>query len=123
MTPASFDSQQPMRLPTHYATQVLTADLNGDGFDEIIFSGGHQVWIYWNDAGRFSCARRTIIEVEGNSSMFALGAVRVEVADVDGDDRNELLFATAHGVEIRRADDLQTVAQCLTIPYATWPRG
>ena len=76
-TGCGFDSQQPMRLPTHYATQVLTADLNGDGFDEIIFSGGHQVWIYWNDAGRFSCARRTIIEVEGNSSMFALGAVRM----------------------------------------------
>ena len=52
--------------------------------------------------------------------MFALGAVRIEVADVDGDGDQELLIdATLHGVEIRRADELHTVARRLVLPQAS----
>ena len=119
-TPAGLDAGAPLRLPTHYAQHVTLADLNGDGWDEIIFCGGNQVWIYWNDAGRFSTERRTIVEVEGFSTMFCIGAVFAAAADVDGDGRNELIVAGMAGVEVRRADDLQRVQAFLPLPYATW---
>ena len=44
--PGGFDPANPTRLPTHYALQVLAADLNDDGFKELIFTGGSQVMIY-----------------------------------------------------------------------------
>ena len=50
---SGFDADRPLHLPTHCALQVLLADLNDDGFKEIIFCGGNQVQIYWNDRGRF----------------------------------------------------------------------
>jgi hypothetical protein len=34
-----FDTSNPTLLPTHYASQVLAADLNGDGYKELIFTG------------------------------------------------------------------------------------
>jgi hypothetical protein len=119
-TDTGFDPDNPLRLPTHYALQALTADLNGDGRDEIIFAGGNQVWIYWNHDGSFGPENRTILESTGFTSMFSIGAVRAHVADVDGDGVVELLVATEAGVEIRRTDDLTQVAQLLDIPYSTW---
>ena len=119
-TPDGFDTQNPLRLPTHYALRVLVADLNDDGRKEIIFCGGSQVQIYWNDAGRFSAANRTTIEVEGFSSMFNIGAVFADVADVDADGRPELILAMAEGVQIRSSRDLQNVQTFLPVPFATW---
>ena len=119
-TDSGFDNDSPLRIPTHFALQVLLADLNDDGSKEIIFSGGNQVWIYWNDHGNFTTQNRTIISTEGYSTMFCLGAVRAAVADVDGDGRNELILATTAGLEIRSSNALQTVAQLLPLPYSTW---
>ncbi|MDP7743594.1 MAG: VCBS repeat-containing protein, partial [Lentisphaeria bacterium] len=115
-----FDTDQPLRLPTHYAMQVQAADLNGDGYPEIIFAGGDEVWIYWNDDGRFDTDRCTRIAAVGFTTMFCIGAVRTEVADLDGDGRNELVIATAAGLEIRHSDDLQQVQTLLPIEYASW---
>jgi hypothetical protein len=119
-TDDGFDSESPLRLPTRFALQTLLADLNDDGRKEIIFCGGSQVWIYWNDREGFSPRDRTIIETEGYSTMFCVGAVRAEVADVDGDGKNELILATAAGLEIRSASDLQSVQQFLPLPCCTW---
>ena len=101
-----FALEAPLRLPTHYAMQVELADLDGDGRKEVIFAGGDQVQIYWNRDGHISAAERTILPVEGNWTMFAEGAVRVAVADVDGDGRDELLIVNKEGVQIRSADAL-----------------
>ena len=38
--------REPIRLPTHAASQLLLADLDGDGRPEILFAGGDQVRIY-----------------------------------------------------------------------------
>ena len=46
-----FAVDAPLRLPTRYAMQVALADLDGDGMKEVIFSGGHQVRIFWNRGG------------------------------------------------------------------------
>ncbi len=119
-TEGGFDVEAPLRLPSHHARQVLLADLDGDGRDEIVFAGGDQVWIYWNDHGTFSPQRRTILAADGCTTLLCAGAVRVEAADVDGDGRNELLVATVEGVEIRSSRDVQTVSKLLSLPNATW---
>ena len=115
-----FDTASPLRLPTHYAMQVITGDLDADGSKEIIFTGGDRIYIYWNRGGIFRPDDLTILEAEGNSTMFCQGAIRVEVADVDGDGRNELLFATRDGVEIRTQDDLNNTAVLLPMTHCDW---
>jgi hypothetical protein len=119
-TEDGFDAENPLHLPTHYALRVVLADLDNDGRNEIIFCGGDQVQIYWNDAGKFSPDKRTILEVAGLATMFCVGAVYATVADVDGDGSNELILAMIDGVEIRSTRDLQTVQTFLPMPYATW---
>lgn len=52
--------------------------------------------------------------------MFCIGAIRVDIVDVDGDGRNELLVATVNGVEIRAQDDLNKVQSLLPMEYCTW---
>ena len=115
-----FAADRPLRLPTHYALQVLLADLNDDGFQEIIFCGGDQVRIYWNDRGSFDHHRRTILAAKGFATMFCVGAVRAEVADVDGDGSNELILATEQGLQIRSSRELETVQTFLPVPYSSW---
>jgi hypothetical protein len=119
-TEDGFDTRTPLRLPTHYALQVALADLNGDGRKEILFSGGDRIYIYWNDEGRFAPEDRTILEAEGNRTMFCVGALRIAVADVDGDGANELLVATAEGVQIRAAPNWGAVKQLLPLQYCGW---
>ena len=112
--------REPVRLPSHYALHASAGDLDGDGYKEILLSGGDRIYVYWNRAGRFSADDRDILEAEGNTSMFSRGSVRTNVADVDGDGRNELLIATRHGVEIRDQRDLQAVRQLLACERSGW---
>ena len=115
-----FDAASPLLLPTHYALHVILGDLNNDGFDEIIFCGGNEVWIYWNAAGAFDAGRRTILRLAGFSSMFCLGAVNAAVVDIDGDGRNELILTGEPGVQIRDQSDLERVRQELPLVDCTW---
>ncbi len=119
-TADGFDTESPLRLPGHYSLYVRLADLNGDGRDEIILSGGDQVRIYWNRDGEFDANDRTIIESVGFTTMFCQGALHCDVADVDGDGRNELLVATMKGIEIRSPDALHEVSPLLPLEYASW---
>ena len=117
-TEDGFDAKSPLRLPTHGAQHVLLADLNEDGREEIIFSGGNQIRIYWNNQGKFSSDNYSIIEEKGFLSIFCFGAVHAAVADVDGDGSNELIVATMEGVKIRSSRDLETVQVFLPLEYA-----
>ncbi|MFH1006833.1 MAG: VCBS repeat-containing protein [Candidatus Latescibacterota bacterium] len=119
-TENGFDASSILRLPSHYAMQVVLGDLDGDGFKEILFTGGNKIYIYWNRGGVFRPDDVAVLEVEGNSTTFCQGAVRAEVADVDGDGRNELLVATLEGIEIRAQDDLHRVAALLPMKYCGW---
>ena len=119
-TEDGFDASNPLRLPSHFALQVVLGDLDGDGFKEIIFSGGNRIYIYWNRGGHFRAEDVEVVETEGNSTMFAQGAVRTAVADVDGDGRNELLVAALEGIEIRAGDELHRVRQLLPLKYSGW---
>ncbi len=110
----------PQGLPTDTATQVFLADFNGDGWQEILFCGNNKVLIYWNDEGRFSRDNRLVVETEGLSGEFHLGALYATAADVDGDGRDELIVATIRGIEIRGADDLTEVRQFLPLKFAHW---
>ena len=117
-TADGFDTDAPLRLPSRAAVQALVADLNGDGWPEIVFCGHNTVQIYWNEGGAFHPDHRLFIEVEGLWSEFRVGSLHAAAADVDGDGHTELIIAAQEGLQIRRADDLETVAQLLRLPYA-----
>ncbi len=119
-TEDGFDTTAPLKLPTHFAMQVILGDLNGDGHKEIVFTGGNKIYIYWNRAGVFRPEDLTILETRGNSTMFCQGAVRVDLSDVDGDGRNELLIATREGIEIRTLDNLNQAATVLPLTFCSW---
>ncbi|MDD5704504.1 MAG: VCBS repeat-containing protein [Kiritimatiellae bacterium] len=101
-----FDTASPIRLPTHYALQVLAADLNGDGFKELVFAGGNQVAIYWNDRGVFRADCRLVLDIPGRDTQFNSGALGIGIGDVDGDAIPELVVGARDGIEIRKATDL-----------------
>ena len=119
-TDKGFDSALPLKLPAHYAAQVVLGDLDGDGRKEIVFSGGNRIYIYWNRNGAFRPEDRTVLEAKGNSTMFCHGAVRVKIVDVDGDGRNELLVAALEGIQVRTQDNLREVKQFLPLKYSGW---
>ena len=108
----------PLRLPTHGAGVVRLGDLDGDGRPEIVFAGGDEVRIFWNRDGAFDPADRTILPITGIQGQFRRGLLGLELADVDGDGRLELLVGTGAGVEIRRGASLDTVTTFLPAPFA-----
>jgi len=119
-TPQGFNAESPLRLPTHHTMQVIAGDLNGNGWKDLIFTGGNKIYIYWNDRGQFSRDRVSILDAEGISTMFCIGAIRAEIADIDGDGRTELLVATSKGVEIRTQHNLNEFQSVLPIEHCTW---
>jgi len=119
-TKDGLNTKSPLRLPTRAPLHLVVGDLNRDGKKEIIFSGGNRVQIFWNRAGKFDPAHHLIIEAPGHSSMFSRGAVRCDVADVDGDESNDLIMATNEGVEVRSGNDLQKVQTTLPLTHVHW---
>lgn len=118
--PDGFQTDRPIRLPTHHALQVLTGDLDGDGREEIVFCGGNEVRIFWNRGGRFSPRDVTVLEAAGVTTLFCAGAVHAAIADVDGDGAPELVLAMEDGVQIRRRGALDEVQAFLPLPHAVW---
>lgn len=106
-------SREPLRLPTSSASRLLAADLNGDGYSELLFSGGDKLYIYWNRKGVFSPEDRTCLSIKGNDGQFSRGLLPMAAADLDGDGVNELLVGTPNGVQVRRADALDRVARTI----------
>ncbi len=115
----SFETENPLRLPTNDAENVLIADLNDDTFEDIIFSGNSEGRIFWNDDGNFSAESYTIIKNERDNSAkeqhLGSGAItgrkvaHCAAADIHGSGDNNLIVATASGVEIRSSSDVEKV--------------
>jgi len=91
---SGFSSGNKMELPTHYAVGNSVADLNSDGFLDIVFSNSHDGTpynnnlnsvVYWGSASGFSSGNKTelpIIGARGNS-----------VADLNGDGFLDIVFS------------------------------
>ena len=119
-TEGGFDTSEPVRLPTTYPLRVIVADLNHDHWEDVIFPGGNRVQIYWNRQGKLNKDDTRIIEATGYSSIFSTVAIGIDVADVTGDGKNDLLMTANEGVEIRSGTDLQTVHLSLPLTHADW---
>ena len=89
-----FVDTEPIRLPTHYAHHVETGDLSGDGYDDIVFSGGGEIRIFWNRNGSFSAEDFTTIQAVGDTSIYGHGHGGIAIADIDLDGKNELIFSS-----------------------------
>jgi hypothetical protein len=90
-----FDPERVTGLPTVGGFGVSTGDLDGDGWDEIVFSNyydgetrAQDSWIYWNQQGAFDESHR--------SGLPTIGARGNLIADVDGDGWQDLLFANCY---------------------------
>ena len=90
-------------LPSKNAQGVIQADLNRDGFPEIVFAMSAGFWeyrgagpvpgsrVYWNRAGRFSR--------DDFSPFLTEGATDVAAADVNEDGWPDLAFSNGLGAE------------------------
>ena len=90
-----YDAERSQWLPTLGAMGATTADLDGDGWLEVIFahvSDGDQRYvdsrIYWGGAEGFDAARVT--------DLPTVGAADVSAADVDADGWTDLLFSNRY---------------------------
>lgn len=118
-----FAAEACTRLPTDHALQVVAADLNGDGFKELLFTGGSKIIIYWNEQGTFRADHCSTLTIQGMSSQFSVGIVTTDIADIDADGMLELVIATNDGIEIRKANDLQTVWKKLYCDNCSWVKA
>lgn len=89
-----FDVKRRTELPTLSATGVAVADINGDGFPDLIFSNYDDgrtydvpSYIYWGSAQGYAPYLRS--EIQG------FGAVSVVAADLKGDGRTDVVLVNS----------------------------
>ncbi|MBL9213974.1 MAG: VCBS repeat-containing protein [Opitutaceae bacterium] len=92
--PDGFAPHRRLALPTSYANGCAIADVNGDGFADVIFANqsdgaSHDIdsYIYWGSAQGPSPDRLT--------ALPAFGASGVLVADFDRDGKQDVVFANS----------------------------
>ena len=88
--------QEILKLPTMGATGVDAADLNGDGFPEVVFSNQRVTndlsissYVYWNNEGSLYFGNHTQLPTQG-----PLGTV---IGDVNNDNLPDVLFFNEEG--------------------------
>ena len=105
-TAEGFNVASPQKIPTKGVTHLTAADLDGDGYPELICNGGG-LTIFRNRNGVISA--EDTVTVPGSFC---------EVADVDLDGTPDLVTTTSTGVEIRSAQDLEHVRVVLPVKGA-----
>ncbi len=85
-----------IKLPTIGASAVSAADLNQDGYPEVVFSNERitnqlnlNSYIYWNDAGKLYFGNHTQLPTQGS-----LGNI---IGDVNNDDLPDVVFFNEEG--------------------------
>jgi hypothetical protein len=93
--PEGFAPHRRTALPTSYGTACAVADVNRDGYPDVVFasqSDGHSYdvdsYVYWGGPAGLGVERRT--------SLPTFGASGVLVADLDGDGKPDVVFANSH---------------------------
>ena len=104
-TAGGFSIDDRTDLPTHGAAGNAVADLDGDGYLDIVFANHHDDFmsgidstVYWGGADGYSEAR-----VTGLPTSMALG---VSIADLDGDGHLDLVFSNNHDGETHNTDSV-----------------
>ncbi len=126
----SIETENPVRLPTYDVENVLIADLNDDHREDIIFSGNDEGRIFWNDDGKFNAENYIIIKPENDGStkeqhlgtgvIIGRKVAHCADADINGDGKNNLIVATASGVEIRSSSDVEKVETLIALGNLSW---
>jgi hypothetical protein len=91
---SGFDASRRSSLPTRAGHGCAVADLNADGYLDIVFAnilspaGGYAVdsYVYWGSAGGFFDANR--------SAIPTVGAASVSIADLNADGHLDLVFSS-----------------------------
>lgn len=71
-------------LPTPYATDVCSGDLDGDGFVDLVFGSQKETLVYWGGGDGYSLHRRGTITTTAVSGCMA--------GDLDGDRQDDLVL-------------------------------
>lgn len=107
-------AKEPVLFDTWLATGAMAADVFGTGSLDIITTGGNRVTIYRNRGGKFSMDDSIQFDLTGHRTQFFNGRLGLDIADIDGDGIMEIIAGSGSGLEIRKANNLNTVWQ--TVP-------
>ncbi len=93
-SPTGYDPARKLELPTDWATQCATGDLNGDGWPDLVFANkmselslNHSSFVYWGSPDGFDIARRTELPTHG--------PLDVQISDVNDDQLPDVIFYNA----------------------------
>jgi hypothetical protein len=123
--PEGYDTARSQRLEAYESEEQAVADLNRDGFLDIVMSNYHghttrtiPVFIYWGGAdGSYSSARRTSLPAESSLDLMVADfdrdhwldlLVHNHIKDGDHGHGSNLYWGSPQGFDVRRRHWIQT---------------
>lgn len=91
-----FESPINIKCPVN-AYNIISCDLNMDGYNELIFTGGEQIGVFINNTGN----KGGDIAIN-NCSIYDIGSEihDIKCADIDGDGKVDIIAGSANGISI-----------------------